>query len=81
MERKYLFKDGAVVNRTTGVAIPDDEPVFLLRAKDSYALRTIVAYARDCRNLNHVFLAGLEVVMEDFRNFEKEHTDKMKRPD
>jgi hypothetical protein len=44
-ESKYDAIDGRLVNRATGVPIPDDEPVFVLRAKDLHALTAIQAYA------------------------------------
>lgn len=35
---------GALYNRATGERIPDDEPVFILRAKDAHAPATIAFY-------------------------------------
>lgn len=43
-EPKYGISDGRIVNRRPGEAIPDDEPVFVLRAKDRLAIRALTAY-------------------------------------
>lgn len=43
-EPKYKIVNGKIVNRASGEAIPDDEPIFILRARDKHALATLEAY-------------------------------------
>lgn len=76
---KYAVIDGVFVNRASGEAIPDDEPVFIFRARDFYAEDMIHAYAGKCKNPTHI-----EAVLRcarDFRDFKKLHPDRMKEPD
>lgn len=71
--------DGRIVNRGSGEPIPDDEPIFVLRAKDRLAVRTLTAYfsAVDEPERARVVAARLE----DFRRFVREHPERMEDPD
>lgn len=78
-ERKYKIKDGRLVKRSNEVAIPEDEPCFVLRAKDRKALLALVAYNMVLDNL-----AQKEAVMKsinDFRSFQEQNPDKMGEPE
>jgi len=74
---------GRIVNRATGVPIPDDEPVFILRAKDRAALGTLYNYLENSR----ITGSGQEqqkVVLKriaDFATFRSDHQDRVKVPD
>lgn len=75
---KYDIQDGKLINADTGVPIPQDEPVFLLRAQDSQAYVTVSFYAQRCRNVVH-----RSAVLDrawDFSNFARENFDRMKSP-
>lgn len=76
---KYDIENGKLVNATTGVPIPDDEPVFILRAKDVNASQTILNYARLCRNSDHK--ASVLYRFDQFCDFSSEHPERMKEPD
>jgi hypothetical protein len=52
-ERKYEAVDGKLVNRDTGIAIPDDEPVIVFRAKDRNSIGAMFAYLSLCTNKTH----------------------------
>lgn len=43
---KYVGYHGLIYNRLTGEAIPPWEPVFVLRAKDRFALEALSSYQR-----------------------------------
>lgn len=78
-EPKYDAVNGKLVNRSTGIAIPDDEPVFVFRAKDVHAREALEAYA--C-----VLKPGLhrDVICQriaDFAKFAYDNPDRMKEPD
>jgi hypothetical protein len=80
-EPKYTVsrKDGRLVNRSTGIAIPDDEPVFVLRAKDRNARGALDAYMGACTSANH--RAVVKSRMLDFEAFASAHPERMKEPD
>lgn len=79
-EPKYdVNKDGRLVNRFSGEVIPDDEPVFVLRARDMKAAQAILDYGDSCSDKEH-----REVVhgrYHDFMAFAKNHPERMKEPD
>ncbi len=79
-EPKYgVNENGKLVNRVSGEPIPDDEPVFILRARDVHAAIIIRDYAMYCADDEH-----REVVLgrwADFRRFAADHPDRMKEPD
>jgi hypothetical protein len=69
---------GEIVNRKTGTVIPEDEPVFLLRAKDAKAMEALEYYSQICDNPDHY----AEVVsrLNSFVDFSKEHPERMREP-
>lgn len=77
---KYDFQNGRVINRASGEAIPEDEPVFVFRARDVHAADAIFDY--------YIRIEGgtahEDAVLQrhiDFKDFAKEHPDRMKDPD
>lgn len=80
-EPKYTVssKDGRIVNRSTGVAIPDDEPVFILRAKDANAARAIQYYLDLCKSPDHRAVAKSRLL--DFIEFAAKNPDRVREPD
>lgn len=77
-ERKYKIKDGRIVKRKNEVPIPDDEPLFILRAKDRKALTTLVAYNMILDNLDQK--AEVTKSINDFRDFQEKNPEKMREP-
>lgn len=80
-EPKYTTssKHGRLVNRSTGKAIPDDEPVFILRAQDMLALEALRAYLSSVIDPVHAAVVGSR--FDDFSAFAATHPDRMKMPD
>lgn len=80
-EPKYTTgtKDGRLVNRATGKPIPDDEPVFVLRAQDIRALAALRYYLVSCSEVDHI--NAVQVRIKDFEAFAAAHPDRMKEPD
>lgn len=80
-ESKYTSssKDGRLVNRETGKPIPDDEPVFILRAQDVHALGAMRCYASLVAEIDQ-FHAVTERI-KDFEAFAKANPSRMKEPD
>ena len=78
-EPKYGIRDGRIINRQTGERIPDDEPIFVRRAKDRLAVRILTAYFSAIEDPEHArAVAGR---LEDFKRFAREHPERMKDPD
>lgn len=80
-EPKYTIssKHGRLVNRSTGKAIPDDEPVFILRAQDVLALHAMHAYSLLIVDETHANV--VEQRIADFLRFATAHPERMKTPD
>lgn len=77
-ERKYKIKDEQIVKKSNEVPIPDDEPVFILRAKDRKALATLVAYNMILDYLDQK--AEVTKSINDFRAFQENNPEKMAEP-
>jgi len=77
-ERKYKIQNGQIVKRVGEKPIPDDEPLFILRAKDRKALSTLVAYNMILDNLDQK--AEVTKSINDFRQFQEKHPEKMAEP-
>ncbi len=71
--------DGRIVNRGSGEPIPDDEPIFVLRAKDRLAVRTLIAYFSAIDEPERA--RAVAARLEDFKRFAREHPERMKDPD
>jgi hypothetical protein len=78
-EPKYGISDGQIVNRLSGAPIPDDEPIFIIRAKDRLAVRILTAYFSAIENPEHA--RAVAARLEDFKRFAREHPERMKDPD
>lgn len=63
--------------------IPDDEPVFVIRAKDSCAPQAIMQYAElsIVNGSPSEHAAACRRVAIDFRDWQAENQDKVKAPD
>lgn len=77
-EPKYTVTGSHIVNRASGEAIPHDEPVFIFRARDKFAVRALLDYAARCTD-NHY--AAVRKRVKDFRTFASRHPERMKKPD
>lgn len=71
--------DVKIVNRATGEPIPDDEPIFILRARDKRAADAIAYYADRCTDPEHQRIVRERV--RDFTEFAIGHRERMKEPD
>ncbi len=79
-ERKYTInEDGKLVRRVDGVPVPDDEPLFILRAQDKNTLPVLLAYHIICQDLSHK--ANVVKSIKDFQTFQNKHPERMKEPD
>lgn len=81
-------KDGdtRLVNRASREQIPDDEPVFIFRARDVHAQATLEHYLKLCNagDSTEVDPPHLEIIqkrIQDFEKFATENPERMKWPD
>lgn len=81
-EPKYTVgaRDGRIVNRATGKPIPDDEPVFILRAKDVNATAALAAYLEAVFN-DTEHAEAVQARIDAFDAFAAAHPERMKQPD
>lgn len=69
-----------VVNTVSGEPIPDDEPLFLLRAWDIHAVETLRAYADANRESSPSHQEAIRQAILRFLQFTQDHRDRMKEP-
>lgn len=75
---KYGIKNNRLVNMKTGIEIPEDELVFMLRAKDINAESAIFYYSSICCNENHRKAVMKRVI--NFHNFKARNRYKTGEP-
>lgn len=78
----YDLKYGRVT--TERGSIPDDEPVFLLRAQDSFAVEAIIHYLGRCAGYPDVsdrHVVGVRRVLDVFRTWRSAGKARTKVPD
>lgn len=81
IDGKFGIRGTAIVNLVSGEEIPQDEPLFLLRARDHHAIATLSKYLDFARfDCNDLHLAGIQQVLERFKAFQREHPERMKQP-
>lgn len=78
-EPKYYFADGKVINRASGEVIPEDEPIFIFRARDRKAVKALRAYADACGKIDQEDVVLSRV--KQFEHFARDNPDRMKEPD
>lgn len=83
-EPKYtVSRRGRLMVRATGVEIPDDEPVFVLRGKDTLAASVLARYLvlvdRATENESHTKAVGLRAAA--FEDFAADNPNRMRDPD
>lgn len=79
---KYGVSGGQIINTVSGEAIPEDEPLFLLRARDHNAYDALLHYLSLCKadGCNDLHLAGIRQNVEKFIEFRQAHPERMKQP-
>lgn len=77
---KYDFRDGRVFNVASGEVIPEDEPVFVFRARDRKAIdHALIPYMLAAADPHHA--RAVQKRIEDFERFARNHPERMKEPD
>ena len=75
-------EDLQLINLVSGEAIPDDEPLFLLRGRDVLALPLLKHYAQLSGTIgcNSLHMEGLRLLINTFNAFRNQHPERMKQP-
>lgn len=88
IDDKYAAMDTAnlglqIVNTRTMDALPEDEPLFLFRAKDHLVIRMLAYYHELCKEARCVpeHTAGAFLMVAQARSFARAHPERMKVPD
>lgn len=78
---KFFIENNRLVGQSG--LIPDDEPIFILRARDINAVDTLIAYINKAVENGcdgaHAYSVGMRT--GDFIDFRRNHPDRMKIPD
>lgn len=77
-DHKFKFENGRFVNRVSGEAIPDDEPVIIFRARDRHTIGVLGYYLSRVEDPHHQ-RAIIERINE-FEAFQRDHADRVKEP-
>jgi hypothetical protein len=78
-ERKYKILDDKLVKRDKSIPVPEDEPLFILRAKDRKALPALLAYHMILDRLDQK--EAVTKCIKDFREFQEKHPELMGEPE
>ena len=73
---------GDIVKRSNGEVVPEDEPLFLIRARDRLAVKALLAYrvlSQEDGCIDYHF-EHLDRDIEAFKKFREEHPERMKQP-
>jgi hypothetical protein len=74
--------DGKIYKKSNGEILPADEPLFLMRARDWLAVRTLEGYRElsiaDGCNDYHFSMIDSEIAR--FKKFKEDHPERMKQP-
>jgi hypothetical protein len=77
-DRKFKFEGGKFVNRVSGEAIPDDEPVIIFRARDRHALAVLRHYQLLVGDPHHQ--RAVQDRIDEFTAYQRAHPERMKEP-
>src|SRR4051812_5709207 len=82
VDGKFSTDGSKIFNTVSGEEIPENEPCFLLRARDTRSLAVLLAYRRECisEGCNKLHIAGIDQVIGKFEAFALSHPERMKQP-
>jgi hypothetical protein len=81
IDGKFSTDGTRVFNTVSGIDIPEDEPLFIPRARDRNALFALREYLQACRfQCNDLHLAGIIQTIAKFESFRLHHPELMKQP-
>lgn len=77
-----VSRDGRIYKKSNMEVLEENEPLFLLRARDMLSLKTLASYINFSREAgcNDYHFTSLEETVAGFVKFKNEHSDLMKVP-
>ena len=82
IDKKFHIKSGQIFKTSNGEIVPEDEPLFLFRARDHLAILGLQAYRALCieDNCTEYHLKMLDEQIQIFQAFANMHPKRMKQP-
>lgn len=82
LDSKFHIEGDMIVKTSNGDVIPEDEPVFLLRARDILAISLLRCYSElsHVAGCNSYHFDKLSETIDDFKRFQALHPGRMKQP-
>lgn len=80
--RKFHVENDQIVKTTNGEILNENEPLFLMRARDHLALPLLETYYKMCIDdgcTDHI-LNDMKSTISDFRQFKENNPSAMKQP-
>jgi hypothetical protein len=81
IDGKFRIENDQIIH-ISGDVVPEDEPLFLLRARDHLALNTLLKYEELSLldNCTPYHMEGIENTISGFKEFRRAHPERMKQP-
>jgi hypothetical protein len=82
LDGKFMVRGGQIIKKSSGEIVPDDEPLFLLRARDYLAPSLLEEYLGMCNldNCTEYQIEGVVAAIDRFRSFQADHANRVKQP-
>lgn len=82
IDGKFSVHDSQIVKRSNGEVLPEEEPLFLLRARDHLALPLLRIYEQLSKvdGCNDYHFTALQVALAEFEEFGAKYPERMKQP-
>jgi hypothetical protein len=83
IDQKFAVStDGIIFKVSNGEAVPAEEPLFLLRARDRLALPMLLKYREmsQADGCNDYHFSKLDADIAMFKQFQSDHPERMKQP-
>jgi len=78
----HIDENYRIIKSSNGEAIPQDEPICLLRGRDKLVIPLLEIYRILCvlANCNDWFMSRCDEMLMEFKRFAKNNPDRMKLP-
>lgn len=82
IDNKFHIEGDQIVKTANGEAIPDNEPLFLMRGRDRLAIPMLKIYAELSKidGCNDYHFDKLRTTLSEFEEFAARNPEKMKQP-
>ena len=81
IDGKFRIENEKIIH-PSGAEVPEDEPLFLLRARDQFSLEVLKSYLKICKahKCTSYHIKGIIRTMDEFGKFKREHPERIKQP-